>query len=70
MEAEPALEPRDSQGLVANVLVYDNHVETARQLQVGPANTCIHTHVRRHGRQTKHIDPDCSFGDLPDFTWK
>lgn len=39
MEAAPALEPWDGQGLVANVLVYDNHVESARQLQVGPANT-------------------------------
>lgn len=43
MEAGPALEPRDAQGLVANVLAYDNHVESARQLQVGPKNT--HTHI-------------------------
>ncbi|XP_075884934.1 protection of telomeres protein 1 isoform X2 [Nelusetta ayraudi] len=35
MEAGPALEPRDAQGLVVNVLAYDNHVESARQLQPG-----------------------------------
>lgn len=61
MEVMPTLELLDPKGLVANVLVYDNHVESARQLQVGP----ITTHA--HGSQT--IDSGYSFWDFPDFTW-
>ena len=35
---------KDMENLTANVLVYDNHVEAARQLKVG-AHTHTHTHV-------------------------
>lgn len=56
MEAAPALELWKGQELVANVLVYDNHVETARQLKVGPANTqtCTHcTHARQENKANR-----------------
>lgn len=51
IEAVPALNPWDPKGLVANVLVYDNHVESARQLQVGPRKHVYTQHASILGHE-------------------